>query len=167
MVIYARYENITLITMNIQIISLLIIVAMAGTSCTGSAQTGNSGNDTTTVMPQEAAPQAAPEDSICNNPDVRPKYDAEDSMTFLLDFLNKNLHYPEEAIKKELQGTVIVQMVVEKDGTPTYFEIIREVDPLLDNEALRVAKLLPKFVPAQKDGKPVRCIFNFSIPYRL
>ena len=92
---------------------------MAGTSCTGSAQTGNSGNDTTTVMPQEAVPQATPEDSICNNPDVRPKYDAEDSMTFLLDFLNKNLHYPEEAIKKELQGTVIVQMVVEKDGTPT------------------------------------------------
>ena len=70
--------------MNIQIISLLIIVAMAGTSCTGSAQTGNSGNDTTTVMPQEAVPQATPEDSICNNPDVRPKYDAEDSMTFLL-----------------------------------------------------------------------------------
>lgn len=151
--------------------TLLIMAAMAGASCTGNAQNKNGGNatenDTTTVMPTEATPQVAPEDSICDNPDVRPRYDAKDSMAFLLDFLNKNLHFPEEAVKKGLQGTVIVQMVVEKDGTPTHFEVIREVDPLLDNEALRVAKLLPKFVPAQKDGKPVRCIFNFSVPYRL
>ena len=150
--------------------SLLMVVAMAGASCTGNAPNKNGGNasvnDTTIVVPKDSVPQNA-EDSICNNPDVRPKYDTKGSVTFLLDFLNKNLHYPEEAVKKELQGTVIVQMVVEKDGTPTHFEVIREVDPLLDNEALRVAKLLPKFVPAQKDGKPVRCIFNFSVPYRL
>lgn len=145
--------------------SLLMMAAMAGASCTGNTQ--NSDNDTTVVAMEQDAPQTAPEDSICNNPDVRPRYDAKDSMAFLLDFLNKNLHFPEEAVKKELQGTVIVQMVVEKDGTPTHFEVIREVDPLLDNEALRVAKLLPKFVPAQKDGKPVRCLFNFSVPYKL
>lgn len=151
--------------------SLLMVAAMAGASCTGNAQNNNGGNasdnDTTVVAMEQDAPQTAPADSICDNPDVRPRYDAKDSMSFLLDFLNKNLHFPEEAVKKGLQGTVIVQMVVEKDGTPTHFEIIREVDPLLDNEALRVAKLLPKFVPAQKDGKPVRCLFNFSVPYRL
>ena len=150
--------------------TLLIAAAMAGASCTGNAQNNNGGNatvnDSTVVVPKDSVPQNV-EDSICDNPDVRPQYDAKDSMTFLLDFLSKNLHHPEEAVKKEIQGTVIVQMVVEKDGTPTHFEVIREVDPLLDNEALRVAKLLPKFVPAQKDGKPVRCIFNFSVPYRL
>ena len=139
--------------------SLLIVAAMAGASCTGNAQNNNGGyaseDDTTVVAMEQDAPQTAPEDSICDNPDVRPHYDAKDSMAFLLDFLNKNLHFPEEAVKKGLQGTVIVQMVVEKDGTPTHFEVIREVDPLLDNEALRVAKLLPKYVPAQKDGKPV------------
>lgn len=147
------------------------MAAMTGASCTGNAQNNNSENasenDTTVVAMEQDAPLTAPEDSICDNPDERPRYDAKDSMAFLLDFLNKNLHYPDEAVKKGLQGTVIVQMVVERDGTPTHFKVIREVDPLLDNEALRVAKLLPKFVPAQKDGKPVRCIFNFSVPYRL
>lgn len=142
------------------------MVAMIRTSCMAMTQGNNSDNgkrtDTTTVISQ-----VVPNDYIYDNPDVRPKYNAKDPMTFLLDFLRKNLRYPEEAVKKELQGTVIVQMVVEKDGTPTHFEVIREVDPLLDNEALRVAKQLPKFVPAQKDGKPVRCIFNFSVPYRL
>lgn len=44
--------------------------------------------------------------------------------------------------------------------------IIREAHPLLDAEALRVAKLLPKFKPAMKDGKPVRCLFIFSVPFR-
>ena len=157
--------------MKLLMTSLLMVAAMAGASCTGNAQTNNgvnaSVNDTIVIEPKDSVPQVAPEDSICNNPDVRPKYDTKGSESFLLNFLNKNIHYPEEAVKKGLQGTVIVQMVVEKDGTPTHFEVIREVDPLLDNEALRVAKLLPKFVPAQKDGKPVRCIFNFSVPYSL
>ena len=75
--------------------SLLMVVAMAGASCTGNAQNKNGGNasvnDTTIVVPKDSVPQNA-EDSICNNPDVRPKYDTKGSVTFLLDFLNKNLH---------------------------------------------------------------------------
>ena len=151
--------------------TLLIMAAMAGMSCMGNAQNNNgentNQNDTTAVMEQDANPQVAAEDSICDNPDVRPKYAAKDVTSFMLDFMNKNMRYPEEAVEKKLEGTVVVQMVVEKDGTPTHFEVIRGIDPILDDETLRVAKLLPKFVPAQKDGKPVRCLFNFSVPYRL
>lgn len=153
-----------------QIKVLLCLVAIGGVSCMdpqSSISKNVSENDTIAVMQGKNMQQVALDDSICDNPDVRPKYDAEDAMMFLLDFLKKNIHYPEGAVKQELQGTVIVQFVVERDGTPTHFKVIREVDPLLDNEALRVAKLLPKFIPAQKDGKPVRCIFNFSVPYRL
>jgi len=151
--------------------TMLLLAAMAGASCTSNAKNNEVTNtqecDSSATVAVEAPAQVAPEDSICNNPDVRPQYDAEDAGTFLVDFLNKNLHYPEEAVAKKVQGTVIVQMVVEKDGTPTHFEVIRKVDSLLDEETLRVAKLLPKFKSAQKDGKPVRCIFNFSVPYRL
>ena len=151
--------------------TLLIMAAMAGMSCMGNAQNNNgenaNQNDTTAVMEQDANPQVAAEDSICDNPDVRPKYATKDVTSFMLDFMNKNMRYPEEAVEKKLEGTVVVQMVVEKDGTPTHFEVIRGIDPILDDETLRVAKLLPKFVPAQKDGKPVRCLFNFSVPYRL
>ena len=154
-----------------QTMVLLLLTAIGGVSCIGNAKNSNGENtnksDTTEVATETVSPQITPEDSICDNPDTRPRYNAKESVSFLIDFLNKNLVYPEEAAEKGLQGAVIVQMVVEKDGTPTNFKVVREVDPLLDEEALRVAKLLPKFIPAQKDGKPVRCIFNFSVPYRL
>ena len=150
--------------------TMLLLAAMAGASCTSNAKNNQVNNihegDSSTTVAAEAPTQVAPEDSICNNPDVRPQYDAEDQMMFLVDFLNKNLHYPEEAVEKQLSGTVNVQMVVEKDGTPTNFKFIRQVDPILDNEAMRVAKLLPKFKSAKKDGKPVRCYFIFSVPFR-
>lgn len=154
-----------------KIVILTILCVMTEVSCAGNEHGNNVNNsidnDSITVINRRVRAEIEPEDGICSNPDVRPQYDAEDASTFLVDFLNKNLHYPEEAVAKKVQGTVIVQMVVEKDGTPTHFEVIRKVDPLLDKETLRVAKLLPKFKPAQKDGKPVRCIFNFSVPYRL
>lgn len=150
--------------------TLLLLAAMAGASCTSNAKNHQVNNNheggSSATVAAEAPTQVAPEDSICDNPDVRPQYDAKDQMSFLLDFLNKNMHYPEEASKKGIDGTVNVQMVVEKDGTPTNFEFIRQVDPLLDAEAMRVAKLLPKFKPAKKDGKPVRCHFIFSVPFR-
>lgn len=149
--------------------TMLLLAAMAGASCTSNAKNNEENNNQENGSVQEVAvatAYVASEDSICNNPDVRPQYDAKDQMSFLLNFLNKNLHYPEEASKKGIDGTVNVQMVVEMDGTPTNFEIIREAHPLLDAEAMRVAKLLPKFKPGMKDGKPVRCLFIFSVPFR-
>jgi TonB family protein len=142
--------------------ALLLLFVIGEASASGNIPSEPCKSSTATVIPEGSA-----EDDICSNPDVRPKYNAENAIDFLVDFLRKNLHYPEEAVKKGLQGTVIVQMVVERDGTPTNFKVVKEVHPLLDNEALRVAKLLPKFIPAKKDEKPVRCIFNISIPYRL
>lgn len=150
--------------------TMLLLAAMAGASCTSNAKNNEVTNtqkcDSSAAVVVETPTQVAPEDSICEEPDVRPQYDAKDQMSFLLNFYNKNLRYPEEASKNGLDGTVNVQMVVEKDGTPTNFEIIREAHPLLDAEALRVAKLLPKFKPGMKDGKPVRCLFIFSVPFR-
>lgn len=149
--------------------TMLLLAAMAGASCTSNAKNNEENNNQENGSVQEVAvatAYVASEDSICNNPDVRPQYDAKDQMSFLLNFLNKNLHYPEEASKNGIDVTVNVQMVVEKDGTPTNFDFIRQVDPLLDAEAMRVAKLLPKFKPGMKDGKPVRCLFIFSVPFR-
>ena len=166
--------------------TMLLLAAMAGASCTSNAKndqvtntqtvgditiesSSEGGSSTYTqenCLPLQEDGGTVSQDSICDNPDLRPQYDAKDQMMFLLDFLNKNLHYPEEAVEKQLSGTVNVQMVVEKDGTPTNFKFIRQVDPILDNEAMRVAKLLPKFKPAKKDGKPVRCHFIFSVPFR-
>ena len=59
-------------------------------------------------------------------------------MAECMKWLGQNINYPAEAKEKGVQGRVIVQMVVEKDGTITNAKVVRGVDPLLDAEALRI-----------------------------
>ena len=60
--------------------------------------------------------------------------------------------------QKEHQGTVLVQFVIKKNGKTSQFEVVRGVDPLLDEEALRVVKGIPgKWVPVEKKGRKSRC----------
>ena len=83
-------------------------------------------------------------------------------MKELLKFLQDNLKYPENAMKNNVQGRVIVQFVVEKDGTLTEFKVARSVDPDLDAEALRVLQTMPKWKPGMQRGKIVRV--KFTVP---
>ena len=88
-------------------------------------------------------------------------------MKELLKFLQDNLKYPESAMKNNLQGRVIVQFVVEKDGTPTEFNVVRSVDPDLDAEALRVLQTMPKWKPGMQRGEVVRVKFTVPVSFKL
>lgn len=88
-------------------------------------------------------------------------------MKELLKFLQDNVKYPESAMKKNVQGRVIVQFVVEKDGTPTEFNVVRSVDPDLDAEALRVLQTMPKWKPGMQRGKIVRVKFTVPVSFKL
>ena len=88
-------------------------------------------------------------------------------MKELLKFLQDNLKYPESAKKNNLQGRVIVQFVVEKDGTPTEFNVVRAVNPDLDAEALRVLKTMPKWKPGMQRGEVVRVKYTVPVTFRL
>ena len=88
-------------------------------------------------------------------------------MKELLKFLQDNLKYPENAMKNNVQGRVIVQFVVEKDGTPTEFKVARSVDPDLDAEALRVLQTMPKWKPGMQRGKIVRVKFTVPVSFKL
>lgn len=88
-------------------------------------------------------------------------------MKELLKFLQDNLKYPENAMKNNVQGRVIVQFVVEKDGTPTEFKVLRSVDPDLDAEALRVLQTMPKWKPGMQRGKIVRVKFTVPVSFKL
>lgn len=88
-------------------------------------------------------------------------------MKELLKFLQDNLKYPENAIKNNVQGRVIVQFVVEKDGTLTEFKVARSVDPDLDAEALRVLQTMPKWKPGMQRGKIVRVKFTVPVSFKL
>lgn len=85
----------------------------------------------------------------------------------LLQFLKDNLYFPPSAKEANIQGTVYVQFIVEIDGSLTHVEIKKGVDPDLDAEAVRVVKLMPKWIPGEQAGKKVRVKFTLPIKFRL
>ncbi len=85
----------------------------------------------------------------------------------MMEFLSKNIKYPVEAQKKELQGRVVVSFVVEKDGSLSDVKVAKSVDPQLDEEALRVVKSMPNWTPGMQNGKTVRVKYYVPISYRL
>jgi len=84
-----------------------------------------------------------------------------------LKFIKENLQFPQIFREGAVEVKVIVNFVVETDGSLTNFKILRGVMPLLDEEALRVAKLMPKWKPAEQRGKPVRASYNMPIIFSL
>ncbi len=107
-----------------------------------------------------------PEDTtIYNNVEVMPSYPGD--MTECYMFVARQMHYPEEAEEKGIEGRVLIRFVVEKDGRLTNFEVIETPDPLLSDEALRVLKQMPKWIPAKNKGKDVRCRYSMPILFRL
>lgn len=84
-----------------------------------------------------------------------------------LDFIQTEMCYPEEAKKAGIQGRVILQFIIEKDGTPTQPRIVRSVHPLLDKEALRIIQQMPKWIPGKQDGKPQRVLYTIPVPFQL
>jgi len=82
-----------------------------------------------------------------------------------LKFLRDNVKYPEELRDSAIVGNVIIGFVIEADGSITNVEVLRSVHKLLDAEAVRVTKLMPKWKPGTQDGKPVRA--RFRMPYRF
>ncbi len=85
----------------------------------------------------------------------------------LLDFLKSNLVYPKAAQDSSIQGRVIVRFTIEKDGSITDVEVARSVYPALDEEAVRVVSMMPKWKPATKKGEPIRCKYILPIFFRL
>ena len=85
----------------------------------------------------------------------------------LMKFLNDNIRYPVAALKNGIQGRVMVQFVVKKDGSVGDVTVLRGVDSALDQEAIRVCKTLPKFTPGTQNGIPVNVWFTLPITFRL
>ena len=85
----------------------------------------------------------------------------------LNEYLSKTIRYPVAAEENGIQGRVIVQFVVEKDGSITDVRVVRSVDPSLDKEAVRVAKSMPRWIPGKQNGSAVRVKFTLPVSFRL
>lgn len=83
----------------------------------------------------------------------------------IIKYVSKNTKYPPIAKDANIQGTVFVYFVVDKNGDVTDAKVLREVDPRLDKEALRVINTLPKFVPGEQRGKAVSV--QYTIPVKF
>ena len=95
----------------------------------------------------------------------RPQFPGGDAE--LMKFLQQNIKYPKEAQEQGKQGRVIVQFVVNKDGSICEDTIIRSVDPQLDAEAIRVIRSMPNWTPGKQKGEPVRVRFTIPVTFRL
>jgi TonB family C-terminal domain len=101
----------------------------------------------------------------------------------LISFLSTNLRYPKEAEKIGIEAKVIVGFVVGKDGSISNVKVeksklknglfnnitkkAQKCTPLFEEEAMRVVSIMPKWIPATKDGKPVSVLFHLPISFRL
>jgi len=85
----------------------------------------------------------------------------------LMRYLIENVRYPKAAVEAKQQGRVVVQFVVEKDGAVSGVKLLKSVTPLLDAEAIRVVKAMPKWNPGKKDGKLVRVRYALPVSFRL
>jgi TonB family protein len=81
------------------------------------------------------------------------------------EFIRNNLQYPESAKKRKIMGTVIVGFSVETNGTVSNVKIIRGVFKSLDDEALRIIRMSPLWIPAYKFGIPYTAQFNVPIDF--
>jgi periplasmic protein TonB len=82
-------------------------------------------------------------------------------------FLQENIKYPEEAKELGVQGKVFVTFVVEVDGSITDVRVLRGIGAGCDEEAIRVVKSMPRWVPGKQRGQPVRVQFNLPIKFTL
>lgn len=87
--------------------------------------------------------------------------------TALMKFLGDNIKYPVIAQENGIQGRVITNFVVERDGSISDVQVVRGQDPSLDREAVRVIKTMPKWTPGQQRGKAVRVRFTLPVVFRL
>ena len=82
-------------------------------------------------------------------------------------WLTRNLRYPPIAQSQRIQGKVVVSFIINKDGSIASPTIVQSVDPVLDREALRVVKMMPRWKPGLQNGKPCRTMFAIPVNFQL
>ena len=85
----------------------------------------------------------------------------------LLKYIRENTKYPAIALEQDVQGMVILRFVVERDGRVGDIEVKKSLSVECDREAVRVIKSLPRFVPARKEGRPVRKWFTVPVRFMI
>lgn len=122
------------------------------------------------IAQQMPTPPRANDDDTSAMPEFRvvekmPEFPG--GITELLKFITANLQYPQELKDSTIEGKVIIQFVIKEDGTLEQYKVARGIHPLLDAEAIRVVKLMPKWIPGKQRGKPVPVWYTLPVNFSL
>ena len=112
-----------------------------------------------------APPRPAEENKIHEIVEQMPSFPG--GMSALMSWLSQNIKYPVIAAENGVKGRVIVQFVVEKDGSITDVQVVKSVDPSLDKEAARVIKSMPHWIAGRQNGSPVRVRYTVPVTFKL
>ena len=104
-------------------------------------------------------------DSIYQIVEVMPEFPG--GTEKMMDYLSKNIKYPEAAKEKGISGRVFLSFVIEKDGAVSNVKVAKGIGKECDDEALRVVKAMPKWKPGLQKGKPVRVNYMLPIFFKL
>ncbi len=111
------------------------------------------------VIVQEEEPE------IYMNVEQMPQFPGGDKA--LLKYLNENIRYPQIALENGISGKVVLKFVVNADGSVGDVVVLRGVDRVLDQEAIRVVKSMPKWSPGRQNGRAVRVYYNVPVDFRI
>lgn len=112
--------------------------------------------------PQPGTSLQIPDDYIFTIVSVMPKFKGNVNK-----WLSDNIQYPYSARQNRIEGKVILKFVVEKDGSISNVKVIKGVNKVLDNEALRLIKIMPKWNPGMNNGLAVRTYFTLPVTFKI
>ena len=116
------------------------------------------------AVPTEVKDETNAED-VYDVVEIMPEYPGGSSA--LMKYLAENIKYPKTTAEKGIQGRVVVQFVVGRDGSISDTKIVRSIEESLDNEALRVISAMPKWTPGKQKGETVRVKYTVPVAFKL
>ena len=117
------------------------------------------------IATPEPPKQEVEQNKVFDVVEQQPSYPG--GMGALNQWLASNIKYPAMAAENGIEGRVVVQFVVERDGSVSGVHVVRGVDPSLDKEATRVVSQMPKWIPGKQNGSAVRVKYTVPVTFRL
>ncbi|HJG89610.1 energy transducer TonB [Barnesiella viscericola] len=133
----------------------LLLTGCNATPSTEQGTTPDSATETTT----------APTDSVFEVAEVMPEFPG--GTQALFKFISGNLKYPQNAIDGQIEGRVVLQFVVDKEGKVGSIQVVRSVDKMLDQAAIDVVRALPDWKPGMQKGQPVNVRYTLPVSFKL
>ena len=116
-----------------------------------------------TCTPTTASAQTDSE-KVYNSCQVMPQFPGGEKA--MMEFIATNLKYPQQAVKDDVQGMVLVDFVINTEGKTTDPKIVRSLSPECDAEVIRVVSLMPAWTPGQQDGKTVNVKYTLPVMFK-